>query len=246
MRLQFKPFTPPTVAIKGESHLMAEHRSEKHYSIMITQEQLQYLFEYRNGHFIWRRNLPSKGGLKNTLAGYSDKSNGNCWMITINGKKRQLHRLVYLYYYGTWPEKVYHLDGNPLNNKIENLTNSRQDIYKRKSNRLPERFRTAVDVREVFDYRVGELCWKDHTALGRGAGGVKAGYVDKQSGLKVLNYRGHRYQVHRLIYLYHFDKNRGPLYFIDGDMLNTKIQNLSDIEMVRVELDNGDFDYVIL
>jgi len=209
---------------------------------MITQKQLKYLFDYRKGHFIWRRNLPKKGGLRNTLAGYCDKSNGNCRMVTINGKKRQLHRLVYLYHHGIWPDQIFHLDRNPMNNRIENLTNSRKKAYQAKLGRLPERLLTSENVREVFDYKVGELYWKKRSALGRGAAGSIAGYVDKQSGYKTLNYRGRRYQVHRLIYLYHFEKYHGPIFFQDGDKLNTKVQNLSDL--LRVELPNGTFDYI--
>lgn len=212
---------------------------------MISQEQLTKVFEYRNGHLIWRIDLPKKFGLKNTCAGYSDISNGNYRMITINGKKRQLHRLVYLYHYGAWPDRVYHLDGNPFNNKIENLTTKRSEVHELKLVSLPTYLRSSNDISTVFDYKVGELYWKRRSALGRGAAGYKAGYVDNHSGIKVVNYRGRRYQLHRLIYLYHLNERPRIIYFMDGNKLNTKIQNLSDIEMNRIEYPNGDFEYLI-
>ncbi len=212
---------------------------------MISQHQLKILFEYRNGHFIWRHDLPNKAGLRNTKAGYRDKSNGDIWMITINGKKRPLHRLVYLYHHGRWVKRVYHLDGNTLNNRIENLTTSRHKAYGTKLSRLPESLITSEDVKAVFDYKVGELYWKKCSALGTGRAGGRAGYIDTQSGYKVVNYRGRRYQVHRLIYLYHMGKYDGPMYFMDGDNMNTKIQNLSDMDITRIELPDGDFTYLI-
>ena len=41
--------------------------------------------------------------------------------IRVNGKPHYAHRLVYLYHHGTMPEVIDHIDGNPANNRIENL-----------------------------------------------------------------------------------------------------------------------------
>lgn len=42
--------------------------------------------------------------------------------ITINGRPLPVHRLVWLYCYGLWPSgEIDHIDGNRLNNRIDNL-----------------------------------------------------------------------------------------------------------------------------
>ena len=41
--------------------------------------------------------------------------------IAANGKKYMAHRLVWLWHYGVMPKEIDHIDGNPLNNRVENL-----------------------------------------------------------------------------------------------------------------------------
>ncbi len=55
----------------------------------------------------------------NSLAGYTNKLNYS--KIQINRKVYFTHRLIFLYHHGHLPEFLDHIDGNPLNNKIENL-----------------------------------------------------------------------------------------------------------------------------
>lgn len=45
---------------------------------------------------------------------------------TIFGTKIYTHRLVWFCHNGYWPDTIDHLDGNPLNNRIENLSNGTQ------------------------------------------------------------------------------------------------------------------------
>lgn len=40
---------------------------------------------------------------------------------TVSGRSYYLHRLVWIYHYGEAPEMIDHIDGNPGNNRIENL-----------------------------------------------------------------------------------------------------------------------------
>jgi len=42
----------------------------------------------------------------------------------IFGKDYQLHRVIFFYFNGWWPEEVDHIDGNPRNNKPSNLKES--------------------------------------------------------------------------------------------------------------------------
>ncbi len=83
--------------------------------IMVNQQQVFDLFEYRDGHLYYRKirkgHRSLAGGVANT--GY--------WRVNIDGKKYQTHRLIYLMFYGRVPEFVDHIDGDKTNNRIENL-----------------------------------------------------------------------------------------------------------------------------
>jgi hypothetical protein len=85
---------------------------------MITQAEVKELFDYSDdGELVWRANRANvKAG---DIAGYRRKDGYK--MLCINYKKWLLHRLVYLWHKGTLPDYLDHIDGNPWNNRIENL-----------------------------------------------------------------------------------------------------------------------------
>jgi len=45
--------------------------------------------------------------------------------VVIEGRKYRISKLVWFYHYGTYPENLYFLDGDSLNNKIGNLIDKR-------------------------------------------------------------------------------------------------------------------------
>jgi len=67
-------------------------------------------FDYKNGK-IYRKN--------GNLAGTILKSGHG--LVSIEGKRIGIHRVIYAMHYGFMPEIVDHIDGNPLNNNIYNL-----------------------------------------------------------------------------------------------------------------------------
>lgn len=81
---------------------------------MITQELLQSMFDYhKDGYFIRK-----KSGEKVVCS----PTKGQRYLrIGIEGKPRPLHRMIFLHQNGYLPVVTDHIDGNRLNNRIENL-----------------------------------------------------------------------------------------------------------------------------
>lgn len=87
---------------------------------MLTQEYLQSIFNYNpeTGIFTWVKPRPKIQ--VGQVAGYLHKKSGY-YYIGLNLKRYKLHRLAWLYVYGNLPKVIDHIDGNPANNKINNL-----------------------------------------------------------------------------------------------------------------------------
>lgn len=81
---------------------------------MITQEYLKQHFTYHeDGNLI--RNKTGKKVVCNSTKHH------RYLRIFIDGKAMHLHRMIFLYHHGYLPEVTDHIDGNRMNNKIENL-----------------------------------------------------------------------------------------------------------------------------
>ena len=89
-----------------------------------SQEQLHELFTFRDHEsqpFIWNITVSNRAKIGN-VAGTLDVNN-NYYIIKIDKIRYRLHRLVWIYHNGDIPNGmiVDHVDGNSLNNQIENL-----------------------------------------------------------------------------------------------------------------------------
>ena len=84
----------------------------------IAQQKLHELFEYRDGKLFWKIRKAACVYIGNE-AGSIDKKGYR--RVMINNKSYKTHRLVFMMHYGYLPKQVDHIDGNKLNNNIENL-----------------------------------------------------------------------------------------------------------------------------
>ncbi len=91
----------------------------------LTQEYLHEIFNYKDGELFWRKNGKKAGTLD---------SPNNRYQVQINRKFYKLHRIIFIMFYGYMPKEIDHIDGNPSNNKINNLrqATSSQNNYNQK------------------------------------------------------------------------------------------------------------------
>jgi hypothetical protein len=82
-------------------------------------------------------------------------------------------------------------------------------------------------LQELFDYRDGELYWKERINVSIDLS-KPAGDIDTK-GYRRIQIEGKRYRAHRLIWKYHYGKD--PKEFIDhidGNKTNNNIENLRE------------------
>lgn len=91
---------------------------------------LKDLFNYVDGKLFWKSHqelklVRDKDGksFRNQYAGreVGCLCGSGYMFVKIRGVLYQLHRIVFALHHGYLPNEVDHIDGNPLNNKIENL-----------------------------------------------------------------------------------------------------------------------------
>jgi hypothetical protein len=84
---------------------------------MITQEKLKEFVDYVDGKLIAKTNSKARK-VGDALSSLTDKG---YLRASVGGKSYRVHRLVFLYQYGYMPTQVDHIDGDRMNNRIENL-----------------------------------------------------------------------------------------------------------------------------
>lgn len=100
---------------------------------MTDYEHYSHLFSYNpeTGDVCWR--APRKGTTVGKPAGSPFNVNGRplYLRISLDGKGLRAHRIAWLLHTGEWPKhEIDHIDGNPLNNRIQNLRDVSHDINK--------------------------------------------------------------------------------------------------------------------
>jgi hypothetical protein len=75
------------------------------------------LFDYKDGKLFWKQ-----AGRGRTVGAWAGSLMMNGYMgLNVKGRYFLIHRLIYLFHTGKWPELIDHIDCNKINNRIENL-----------------------------------------------------------------------------------------------------------------------------
>lgn len=94
---------------------------------MITQEQAHSLFEYKDGLLYWKIRPKNSRSVKENMEAGS-KSGHGYKKVTTKGKTFYTHQIIFLMQHGYIPKLIDHIDGNPNNNKINNLRESNKSL----------------------------------------------------------------------------------------------------------------------
>ena len=93
----------------------------------LTQKEAHRLFEYKDGVLFWKeRPKHSRKSKDDMTAGTI--TTGGYLKLTIKQKKFYVHQVIFLMQHGHIPKLVDHVDGNPSNNRIENLRESSKSL----------------------------------------------------------------------------------------------------------------------
>lgn len=90
----------------------------------MNKENLLHLFEYHReaGILIWKNPPKQNSYLIGQVAGTKQFSNGVTYLrVAVNGKKVFVHKVIYFLECEVLENILDHVDGNGLNNRIENL-----------------------------------------------------------------------------------------------------------------------------
>jgi len=100
----------------------------------ITQDLLHELFVYKDDTLYWR---VDRGSNKTKGKEVGNVAQHGYRVTSINGKKQYIHRIIWAMFNGTCEKtlSIDHIDGNPLNNNIDNLreVTHQENMWNRKN-----------------------------------------------------------------------------------------------------------------
>lgn len=91
-------------------------------SRVVTQERVRELFDYVDGNLVWKVQKAQRTKI-GSVAGWKNRDiHGQRYMnVEVDDRAYKLHRLIFLWHHGYLPSRIDHIDGDRLNNRIENL-----------------------------------------------------------------------------------------------------------------------------
>ena len=124
-------------------------------AIMITPEFLNEIYEYKDGNLFYKKLVYKNTKAIGDKVGYIAKS--GYATTKIKNKSYLIHRLIYLMHYKYLPEQIDHIDGNPINNSIENLrdaSGSQNCMNKKISAVNTSGYKNINYIKQINKYRV--------------------------------------------------------------------------------------------
>lgn len=85
----------------------------------LTQQQVQSLFDYREGKLFWKHSH-ARGKIKEGQEAGCLSSRGY-HRVMIGYKEYPTHRIIFLFHHGYVPKVIDHINNDSLDNRIENL-----------------------------------------------------------------------------------------------------------------------------
>jgi hypothetical protein len=104
---------------------------------ILTQEDINEIFEYKDGDLYWKIDIYSGKNYKRCNVKIGDKvgciDKKGYKVFNYDGKQYKISRVIFLIHNGYLPEKIVYKDSNILNTRIENLleANSSQIFYRK-------------------------------------------------------------------------------------------------------------------
>lgn len=89
---------------------------------MLSQKKLKEIFDYKNGHLIWRKVSNYRNDRIGKKAGCLSKVSGYI-LVRVNNKLHRASRLIWQWHYGNLKDSdhIDHINGIPTDNRISNL-----------------------------------------------------------------------------------------------------------------------------
>jgi len=157
---------------------------------MISQEYIKSLFDYLDGELI--RKKSSGGHVSGEIVGWISNSRREKFYkkTTIDSKTYYVHSLVFLFHHGILSKRIDHIDGNGLNNKIENLrecTQSQNIANSKISTANTSGYKGVTFRKDTKKWQAQIMVNKKHISLGSYATKEEAFEAYKSKSSKIFN-----------------------------------------------------------